>query len=285
MKILVPTDFSNLSKVAAIYAVELAKAMKAKVILLSVISLETTSSTLLNWRKLEQAMVGLAQEEGDQLIREIKKQVKGDYSLSFKYMQGYPVESIIGKFAKANKINLIVMGTRGASGLKKVLLGSNAAAVINSSSIPVLSVPGDAVFRPVKDIVYATDIAHLKDEIKTMVKFAKPFDAAIHVLHVVPKKFAKPIDMHSASEGLVNASGYKKINFTVSRQDLVAGGVEEFVTKTKPEILAMFTHKVDLYEKLFGKSVTRHLAFHNKVPLLTFNKETMAKKVKAVRAK
>lgn len=281
MKILVPTDFSALSKVAAIYAVKLAKAMKAKVILLSVVNLETTSSTLLNWRKLEQAMIGLAMEEGDLLMKEIRKQVKGDYNLSFEYAQGYPVESIIEKFAKANKINLIVMGTKGASGLKKVLLGSNAAAVINNSSIPVLTVPGNAVFRPVKNIVYATDISHLQNEIKTLVKFAKSFDAAIHILHIVPQKFAKSINFQSTAEGLAKASRYNKISFTVSKSDQIAVGVEEFVTKTKPEILTMFTHKVDMYEKLFGKSITRQLAFHNKVPLLTFNKETMTKMSKA----
>ena len=285
MKILVPTDFSTLSRVAAIYAVELAKAMKAKVILLSVINIEATSSTLLNWRKLEKVMIDLALEEADQLMKEIKKQVKGDYNFSFKYVQGYPVEAAIEKFAKANKIDLIVMGTKGASGLKKVLLGSNAAAVINHSSVPVLSVPGDAVFRPVKNMVYASDIVHLKDEVKLLVKYAKLFNAAVHVLHVVPNTFVKPIDEQSASADLVKVSGYKKMNFVVIKSEQVAGGVEAFVAKSKPEMLIMFTHKVDIYEKLFGKSVTRQLAFHNKVPLLTFNKGLMAKKVKTVRAK
>jgi hypothetical protein len=40
-------------------------------------------------------------------------------------------------------------------------------------------------------------------------------------------------------------------------------------------MLAMFTHKLDFYEKLFGRSVTRQLAFHSSVPLLTFNKTTI----------
>ena len=162
------------------------------------------------------------------------------------------------------------MGTKGATGLTKVLIGSNAAAVINSSDIPVITVPEFARFNNLKHIVYATDILNLNKELKMIVPFAKLFDATIHILHIVSLKSKKKINTKNIVDKLKII--YPKITFHVAINDQILEEIDEYTADIKADMLVMFTHDLTFFEKLFGKSVTRQMAFHIWIPLLTIKK-------------
>jgi len=275
MTILVPTDFSKLSKVAVLYAARIAKKLKANVIVLAVITMNTSAATSIKWKKLEDEMIKMAKQDADQLMEEVRSQIKGKLEITYQYINGYPVEERIETYAVENRVDLIVMGTKGASGLKKVIMGSNTASVISNSSIPVIAVPGETEFNPIKKIVYASDMTNISKEIKTLVRFAGIFKASIRVLHVIPSSSTNKIDIKKTVADLVKQSKYSKISMKVFRNDHIADAVDLFVADQKADMLAMFTHKLLFYEKLFGKSVTRQLSFHARLPLLTFNRTTL----------
>lgn len=276
MTILVPTDFSDLSKVAVRYAIRLAGKLKANIILLTVVNANATSQMILKSKRLEEELIEIAKQDAAQLIDEVKQENKDGMEISFQYLVGFPVESVIEHFVVDNKIDMIVMGTKGATGLKKVLMGSNAVAVIDNSSVPVIAVPGESEFSQINKIVYATDMDNLQDEIKTIAMFADLFGASVEVVHVLPTDSAKEIDIAGIQDELVKVTKYPKISFHVSKNNHIGEEVDAFVAREKADMVTMFTHKLDFYEKLFGKSVTRQLAFHGHVPLLTFNKTTIA---------
>lgn len=275
MKILVPTDFSGPSRGAVLYAVRAAKKLKAEVILLAVIGVNSSAASSMKWNKLQEELVRTAEQDAAELIREIREQTTGKLQITYSYITGYPVQSMIESFAVKNGVDVIVMGTKGATGLKKVVLGSNAAAVINMSSKPVIVVPGETSFTPIKKIVYASDMINIDKEIKMLAVLADTFGAAIRVLHVIPSASEKKIDIKETTANLVRQANYPKISFHVSKNDDIPQEVDTFVANQKADMLAMFTHKLDFYEKLFGKGVTRQLSFHSRVPLLTFNKTTL----------
>jgi len=187
-------------------------------------------------------------------------------------VSGSPVEDVVTDYAQHNDIDLIVMGTKGATGLKKVVFGSHAAAVINKSDIPVIVVPEFARFTNLKDVVYATDIANLKDELKTVVSIAKDFNATVHILHIVSAVGEEKLDKKQTVANLTKAMDYKKITFAVSLHDDAAEGIDQYVLEHKPDMLVMFTHELTFFEKIFGQSVTREMAFLSHVPLLTYKK-------------
>ena len=276
MKILIPTDFSPLSKVAVLYAVKLGKKLKAELVILNVVNLDSSPGRgILNVKYLEDKLTENAVEDSAQLISEIRSEIKGKINITSQVVKGYPVENVVTNYAQHSDIDLIVMGTKGATGLKKILLGSNAAAVINKSNIPVIVVPEFARFTNLKDIIYATDILNLKNELKTVVSFAKDFNATVHILHIVSPAAQSKLDIKQTVAKLTKAMEYKKITVTVSLHEDAAEGIDQYVIKHKADMLAMFTHKLDFYEKLFGKSVTRQLTFRAQVPLITFNKTTL----------
>ena len=274
-KILVPTDFSEPSKVAVLYAARLAKNLDAKITLLAVVNLNTASHNVISKQRLLDAMIEGAQDDAAQLIAEINAKLKVDISFDFKWISGFPIHDKIEKFVVSNEMDMIVMGTKGATGLKKVLIGSNAAAVIDNSSVPVIAVPDNAQFESITKIVYATDLVNVNEEIKTIGMFASLFDAAIHVLHVQPANSVNLVEENDTKKELIKQAKNEKIEFTITQSDHIAEAVETFAQQEKADLLVMFTHKLDFYEKLFGRGVTRELAFHGHVPLLTFNKTTL----------
>lgn len=275
MTILVPTDFSIPSKVAVLYAARLAKKLKADIVLLAVINVNIATDAILDWKKREEHMVDTTRHEAEQLIREVKEEIQEEIKIEYRSIMGFPFKDMVENIIVDDGLDLIIMGTKGATGLKKVLIGSNAASVIDNSSVPVLTVPADTIFKPVKKIVYATNMLSITEEIKPLVMFASIFDAVIQVLHVLPGDSSKIIDGKSLVADLIKITNYPKISFHVSRNDNIAEEVDAFVIEKKADMLAMFTHKLDYYEKLFSKSVTRQLAFHAHLPLLTFNKTTL----------
>ena len=101
------------------------------------------------------------------------------------------------------------------------------------------------------------------------------FDAAIHVLHVQPANSVNLVEENDTKKELIKQAKNEKIEFTITQSDHIAEAVETFAQQEKADLLVMFTHKLDFYEKLFGRGVTRELAFHGHVPLLTFNKTTL----------
>lgn len=275
MTLLVPSDFSPPSRIAVFYAAELAKSLHANVIMVAVINPNPTSETLLHTKKLEEEMIAAFSQDAEELMHEIREKVAYPPSIEFHTATGFPIDEVIDGLVKKYNADMIVMGSKGATGLKKVLLGSNAVAIINNSTVPVAVIPENATFAPLKRIVYATDMNSYREETKTVAMFASLFDAQVKILHVLRGDSARVVDADSIVNELIGLTNYDKISFEIMRGDDIAEAVDTFVTQTDADLLAMFTHHLDFYEKLFGRSVTRRLAFHTRVPLLTFNKTTL----------
>lgn len=133
-KILVGFDGSESSKKAFTEAIDLAKKIHASVTVLTVIHLPDFSPTM---------------DEVDEEIEEAKKHyqpllgnlrdmgAKNGVMVNVVEIKGHPAESLI-KFAQEQKMDLIVVGTRGAGGFKKLLIGSVAQKVVSYSSVSVL---------------------------------------------------------------------------------------------------------------------------------------------------
>lgn len=269
-RIVVPTDFSNLSRSAALYAIDLAAKTNGRVMLVSVIQMEQGPSQLMNWKKLQDQMEQDTTQNSTRFMKELHGYSAG-VSISYTTLRGACIEDQVLHFAKENKADLIVTGTRGASGIKAAVLGSNTAALINKSTIPVIAVPGDMKFSGFDRIVLASDMEDLDKETKAVVKFARDFDTQIDILHVadIPREHKRHLELEAI---LRRMTGHKRINIhVVSSQDVV-GALNAYTRQHGTDLLVMFTHELGLFEKLFGLGHTREMAFHSEVPLLAIKK-------------
>lgn len=267
--IIVPTDFSKASESAAHYAATLAQKLSAKVELVHALGINTSENSLHNWKTLEAQMIASAKEGAMKLMEKIRNPVE----LTYKHLKGGPFEDVISDYAVKAKADMVVIGSHGASGLKKALFGSNAATLIDTCPVPVIVVPAQFEFDGIRKILYATDMVHLDEEIKTIVRLARPFDAEIVILHITDED-ARKRDRSNLIEILSRMADYKKIDFKVIGKNEVANGIEDAITSINPDIVAMFTHQRDVTDKILGRGVTRQLAFHNKLPLMVINRTT-----------
>jgi nucleotide-binding universal stress UspA family protein len=269
--ILVPTDFSKVSMVAAQYAAKLGTLLHARVILLSVIELEPDTNVLQNWKKLEAQMTRSARKNLDKLLTEVKASIKGDVDITTDLVKGVPIHEVIEEYAVSKKANLIVMGTKGATGLQKIVSGTNTATVIGNSSIPVIAIPAKATLHQLKRIVFATDLKHLESEIKILSTLANLFHAEILILHIISTKSEVRQDKKTETE-LVKLAQYGKIAYHQVRSNDIEGSINSFIADKHADMLTMFTHELDFFEKILGRSVTRKMAFQSRIPLLVFNR-------------
>ncbi|MBK8847422.1 MAG: universal stress protein [Bacteroidetes bacterium] len=221
---------------------------------------------------LEDTLVENAEHDCKELINEIKSQGNESLSISYYVKKGYPLEAEVTDFAKENNVSLIVLGTKGASGLQKIFMGSNAAAVINKSEIPVITVPEFAHVSSMKHIVYATDLANMSDEMKVLVPLAELFDATLNIIHVVSPSSQTKMDAKQITQDIIKEMNYDKITFRVSVDDDILAALEAYMAFIKADMLAMFTHNTTFIDRLFADSVTRQMAFQTSVPLLTLKK-------------
>ncbi|MCS7019587.1 MAG: universal stress protein [Cytophagales bacterium] len=281
--ILVPTDFSDNALKAMQYAIRFAN---------------TTSSRLVFFRATdtivpETAPVHLYHElvksDIEENTEELKQQVSKAYALSgiTPAPDSYSLSVEYGAFKnmihvaiKNYHVDLIIMGTQGASGLKKVFFGSNTASLFTQVDIPVLAVPADAsTDTTITKIGYASDLTDFGDELAKVVAFAKPFNAAIELFHVYPvypqlvdvNKF----DKEKVLKTLIAKFDYSNLHITFIQteydNDIIAG-IEQYVTQEKPSLLVMFTHERSWFDKLFNPSISQSVAFGTKTPLLVFKK-------------
>jgi nucleotide-binding universal stress UspA family protein len=146
-KILVPSDGSKAAKKAAAYAVDLAKQLKASVIILSVIDqrslIAQTVSAAETPRHTIEPIGDYLKEAAERYTGEIKKLCdKNGVAAKISVKTGHPVDEIV-KEAKRSKTDLIVMGSHGRSALSAAVLGSVSYGVIhNDKNNHVLIVRG-----------------------------------------------------------------------------------------------------------------------------------------------
>jgi len=144
-KILVPTDGSNAAQKAAKYGVDLAKKLRASVVILSVIDqrpyVSQTVPAASTARHVIEPIEDYLREAAEAYAGEIKKLCdKSGVRSKIVITSGHPVEDIVKQAAK-NKANLIVMGSRGKSALAAAVLGSVTYGVIHKDTrIPVMVV-------------------------------------------------------------------------------------------------------------------------------------------------
>ncbi len=270
--ILVPIDYSEIADNALQYAVELAGATGASIVLLHVYHppvpagdvpiiivspSEFEEINLKNLREIEQKIVAqsLGKLKVDSIVR-----------------AGFVGEEVVD-LANEKNVDLIVMGITGKGQAGQVLIGSNSISVIQKSKIPVLTIPEEAKFGTIRRLVLAYDceIEVASHSIALLKKYIQLFDAELLVVDVVdPDKIPT---REKAIAGVKFESALSEIShktFYPESTD-VTHEINSFAESHKADWLIMLPHKHSFLQSLFHKSNTKQVAFHTHIPILTLH--------------
>ncbi|MFN8342020.1 MAG: universal stress protein [Cyclobacteriaceae bacterium] len=272
LKIVLLTDFSPLSKVALQYALKMSGKLEAEYTVLNVVRLDGVPKSNMKLRQIEKTLVSIAEEEGKHLLKELHGYARHDLKIEFKALRGHTVAEAVKRYAEKNKPSLVVMGSKGASSLKKARLGGTTVSVIDVCPAPVLAIPELAHFKDFSRVIYASDLKNVQKELDTIVPFARIFGSHLHMIHVTEAIDKKMDHKKEEVEALIRKANYDKLDFRLIIDDNIPEAIDAFIQHTKADLLTTFTHELNLFEKLFARSVTRHLAYQGSIPLLAFKR-------------
>lgn len=275
MKILALTDLTTLSKVGVLYAAKLSEALNAKLIVINILTIDKLSQIRSGYNlddEIIKRQIKNREKECLRFIEEIRRETQCDFQIEILVEKGGFLEETVNKFASVQQCDLIVMSTKGASNLKKTIFGSIAATVVgDNSSIPVLTVPEFAFFKGFKDIVYASDMNRLQEEIEKLLPMAKTFNAFIHVLNIYKNNTIPKDNEEALAEKLKSQFNYKKIDCIYVLDSEVKRGINQYLNGRNTDVIAMFSSKRNFFERIFKRSSSREMVSHSNVPILTFS--------------
>ena len=274
--ILVPTDFSIDADYAIHYALNLIAYYEASIILYhAFIPFESgfyppdqskkenleTENTLL--RRLSHIQ--------DTFVKTNKTNKKISVSI---HVDRGPASIRLPEFCMKKKIDLIVMGTTGASGIKEVLIGSFTADIMTKAPCPVLAIPKNYKFKIPEKITFASDY-NTNDvrAIKFLADLNKSFNAQICILHIDENHYTSLLDEKSFTKFKQKTEARCK-GIPLSFQHMAAQDAASIIVlkmvEDKTDILAMSPVKREgIWDCLMNKSVTRTVAHHLPIPLLS----------------
>lgn len=276
--ILVPVDFSDNSKNALNYAIEFAKKMNYKIVLVHAFQptlVEAISDSIKILK--HQDISGTPKDMKTQLKLWQKAVIDTDKNLECDaiFIEG-DLSDEINEVIEDNNIDLIIMGTKGATGLKSVFIGSNTARVIETVLLPVIAIPTDYKFKDYKTVAFATDY-HDNDKISLefLVELSKQFNSNLEVVHIanidIKARYEEDLLEHFVNQ-IKKAIDYEKMNFhLIEGEDNINKALNEFIIKHKVDLIAISTVDRILHGPLFNRGITKDMTQHIEVPLLAFH--------------
>lgn len=264
-RVLIPTDFSSNAQIATDTAIGLF-GPDADYTLLNLYHEPYAAATSMI------SLVDIAMQDSRKSLNEELERIHGKFGKELRIAglseYGDGGKQIASLAAKLNA-DIIVMGTKGASGLKEVLVGSVASDTINNSSKPVLMIPeGVEVNRDsFKTWVVAIDDIRNPEILAPVRAFASLFSANLSFLKIVHGVKGYTNGHDTRPSYLLNNEGYTEL-----AADDPVGGISEFVSRNNTDVLVMFPGNHGFMDRIFKRSNTSRVAMHTSLPLLTVHK-------------
>ncbi len=283
--ILVLTDFSANARHAAKYAFELAKKIKANLLLCNTF-LVPADISMTGFSMWPQEEYTLLSDESKHELNLLKKYLEDQPDTNPEIFGFHPnidinhVDGSIGDAVLAMKsgtdIQLVVAGTHDKGGLGDFLPGNNVNNMIDNITFPLLLVPPSAVYKTLNKIAFATDLVDVnKDEtaLYQLINLARPLNAEILVTHIYNEKNSKlefEKQIKTLLTAISNKADYPHIYSRILDEENPEKGLNWLCENGQVDMLAMVHQDHNLFERVFGSSHTQKMAERTCVPLLVF---------------
>lgn len=262
MRILVPTDFSPVAAAAMTYTARLCKDLQAEPVFLHVYHGNDPGDAMERLREAAAHATGPAYGSGFECL----------------LAQGSTPWECIADTVARTRAHATVMTAHARGPVEKLFVSSQTAEVIRHSEIPVLVLPENYPYKPVRRIGFSTDLQDLTDRTRRITHLVKALDATLELFHiypVFPPLFPiESIHTDSLLAELGKEIGHEKLNFhfinTHSDND-TPEGIAEYIRCYKPDWLAMVTSPKSVFDALINGSLTREMVGKLDLPLLAYS--------------
>ena len=271
--ILLPTDFSKNSENAINYAMALFEDVPCDFYLLNVQKASSFITddmmVMASSASIYQTIIDVSKRSLANLIIKIETKYKNDKHTFHPIVDYDNFIDSINQITVNKNIDLIVMGTKGASGLEKVIFGSNTVHVMQRCIAPVLAIPDGCLFTNLDNIAFTTNhlTLHNIEELKPLKELVDHHHSKLNVLHfdeidgvskqkLENKAFLKEYFSETTCE---NIDSYSNDLYNT---------LEKYIHTNDIKLIAMMRKKHTFLERLFNRHPEETLAFNIDIPFL-----------------
>jgi nucleotide-binding universal stress UspA family protein len=275
-RILVPCDFSPSALDAFSFAAKIALQNNSEIHVLYVFdrSVANNSNLTLSYSPdFNGNVVQKLEEQWNEKFAEMKKTYAPDLlSVTLKIDIGI-LTPTIQNYIRDNHIDLVVMGTQGASGLKELFFGSNTEKIVRYSRVPVIAVPMGTTVDSISNIVFPVDPSLCTEKLVLGIKEVQNFfRAKLHILWINTPHFFKS-DNESIEDLQDFADFHHLDNYTLnSRSEYIeTDGILRFAKELPGSLITMPTHGRRGIKHWFNGSITENVVNHVHCPVWTYS--------------
>jgi nucleotide-binding universal stress UspA family protein len=276
-KILVPTDFSKASITALEVAFDIAKKANADIYVLHVVEEATPNSYRITgeWQKdnwddklFTYKLLEKAKKQLEKLVQEPRfaaVKLVGELRLGNPF---HGMTSIVSE----QKVDLVVMGTRGQTNLESMVIGSNTERIVRHSRCPILTVHKKPASTDFKSIVYATTMSKDEEVFSRIVKRTQQiYDSTIHLVRInTPGDFQRDNVVKEYMNKFAKSLQLKNYTINVYNDLNEEEGILYFADSIDADLIAMATHGRTGFAHVLAGSIAEDVVNKAKRPVLTF---------------
>ena len=275
-RILVPCDFSDPAVQAFKFAVEVALKSRGEIFLLNVVEVPVMHETvLMPTLYFEQSLMSEMKEASGKKFQKMKDKWAGEGVTVSTYVEFGSIITTIRQFIEEKGIDLVVMGTHGATGAREFLIGSNTEKIVRTSSVPVMAIKKSTKLSNIKSIVFPNDLSLENEQLTLKVKDLQNFfKATLHIVYInSPAFFQRDVDTKVKLKDFAKRFMLKDYTLNVFNDLDQENGVNNFTKEVKGDMIAMATHGRRGISHLVSGSIAEDVVNHVDCPIWTFKNE------------
>ncbi|NRR93440.1 universal stress protein [Winogradskyella undariae] len=267
--ILLPTDFSDNAWSAAVYAMKLYKNEECTFHFLHSSKMKVSAMSSMS-NKLIRVMAENAERDLAEL-KSLAEKNKINENHSFKVISNandleHAIEVIILK----EKIDLIIIGTRGAGMAKEIIFGSNTVNIIKQiKNCPVLVIPKDYEFETLEQIAFPTDFNRAYgDELLPLKQLTNLYNSKIRIMHINKEDNISETQKQNLALLSTYLDHYDYNFHWLTDYDTKEKVITDFIKELKINILVMINYKHSFMENIIKEPIIKNIGFHPTIPFL-----------------
>lgn len=269
-KILLPTDFSDNAWNAIIYALKLYANETCDFYLLN--SIKIKGSTMSNFSSKLSSTIRKSAFKDMLELKQMIERVNANANHNFEILvSNADLKDALETAIKKHTIQLIIMGTKGASGAKEFFFGSNTVNVINKVRLcPILTIPDQFDFVEPKKIAFSTDFNRLykEEELAPLKEITDLYNSEINIVHLNNEEHLNEVQEYNSKILENDLKDYNHHFFWIPNYGKKANDINDFIKEQNINMLAMVNYKHSFIEKITKEPVIKTIGFQPFIPFL-----------------
>ena len=269
-KILLPTDFSDNAWNAIIYALKLYANETCDFYLLN--SIKIKGSTMSNFSSKLSSTIRKSAFKDMLELKQMIERVNANANHNFEILvSNADLKDALETAIKKHTIQMIIMGTKGASGAKEFFFGSNTVNVINKVRLcPILTIPDQFDFVEPKKIAFSTDFNRLykEEELAPLKEITDLYNSEINIVHLNNEEHLNEVQEYNSKILENDLKDYNHHFFWIPNYGKKANDINDFIKEQNINMLAMVNYKHSFIEKITKEPVIKTIGFQPFIPFL-----------------